>query len=549
MVVRVIAAPPAAPPRRRRRWRSAALFAAVVALLLIAAAALLVALSTGATLSAGSSALAKISLQPFAGTLVRATALGPDGSPIPLRRDGDRLTPLEQVTPGESISVDVVIRRPGWLSWALGSYRVERLSVRAPLARLDEAWLTVAGGAPVRVSFERPVSALAYQATGQPSVSLALPGPQRSITLGGLSGAGSAEIRAAVRPWEKLGAPLRVTWLPPSHATVLLASPAPGSNLSPTAPITLTFSQPVATLLGSSHPTLSPASAGSWSELDSHTWVFTPSGAGEPLGSELRLTLPAPVSVAAPSGELAAPATLLTWTVPLGSTLRLQQLLAQDGYLPFNWTPSGPAVARTAGAQAAAALAPPAGQFSLRYRNTPALLTALWHAGRPNPITRGAVMTFEHTHGLAVDGLAGPIVWRALLGDAIAGRRYKLPYSYVYVHSQLPQKLTLWSAGRTILTSPGNTGIPSRPTAPGTFAVFEHIPVGTMSGTNPDGLPYHDPGIRWISYFNGGDALHAFPRASYGTPQSLGCVELPLAAAAKVWPYTPIGTLVTIEKS
>jgi hypothetical protein len=36
-------------------------------------------------------------------------------------------------------------------------------------------------------------------------------------------------------------------------------------------------------------------------------------------------------------------------------------------------------------------------------------------------------------------------------------------------------------------------------------------------------------------------------RASFGTPQSLGCVELPLASAAKVWPYTPIGTLVTVE--
>jgi lipoprotein-anchoring transpeptidase ErfK/SrfK len=77
--------------------------------------------------------------------------------------------------------------------------------------------------------------------------------------------------------------------------------------------------------------------------------------------------------------------------------------------------------------------------------------------------------------------------------------------------------------------------------------VFEHIPVGRMSGRNPDGSHYDDPGIRWISYFHGGEALHAFNRASFGTPQSLGCVELPLASAAKVWPYTPIGTLVTIE--
>jgi lipoprotein-anchoring transpeptidase ErfK/SrfK len=141
------------------------------------------------------------------------------------------------------------------------------------------------------------------------------------------------------------------------------------------------------------------------------------------------------------------------------------------------------------------------------------------------------------------------MVWHALLSDVLAGRRRKLPYSYVYVHTRLPQLLTLWSAGHVILTSPGNTGIASRPTVPGTFPVFEHIAVGTMSGTNPDGSHYHDPGIRWISYFNGGDALHAFPRASFGTPQSLGCVELPLASAAKVWPYTPIGTLVTIENA
>ena len=32
-----------------------------------------------------------------------------------------------------------------------------------------------------------------------------------------------------------------------------------------------------------------------------------------------------------------------------------------------------------------------------------------------------------------------------------------------------------------------------------------------MSGTNPDGSHYNDPGIRWISYFNHGEALHALP--------------------------------------
>jgi len=117
----------------------------------------------------------------------------------------------------------------------------------------------------------------------------------------------------------------------------------------------------------------------------------------------------------------------------------------------------------------------------------------------------------------------------------------------VYVHREVPETMTLWSAGRTVETAPANTGISGAETALGTFPVFEHLPETTMSGTNPDGSHYEDPGIKWVSYFNGGDALHNFDRSSFGTPQSLGCVELPLEAAAEEWPYTTIGTLVTVE--
>jgi lipoprotein-anchoring transpeptidase ErfK/SrfK len=68
-----------------------------------------------------------------------------------------------------------------------------------------------------------------------------------------------------------------------------------------------------------------------------------------------------------------------------------------------------------------------------------------------------------------------------------------------------------------------------------------------MSGTLPDGQPYHDTGIPWVSYFHGGDALHGFLRSQYGYPQSLGCVEMTYAHAAIVWGHTPIGTLVTVQ--
>jgi hypothetical protein len=49
-----------------------------------------------------------------------------------------------------------------------------------------------------------------------------------------------------------------------------------------------------------------------------------------------------------------------------------------------------------------------------------------------------------------------------------------------------------------------------------------------------------------VAYFRAGEAVHYFPRGSYGFPQSLGCVELPLDAAARAWPYLTYGSLVTV---
>ena len=154
-------------------------------------------------------------------------------------------------------------------------------------------------------------------------------------------------------------------------------------------------------------------------------------------------------------------------------------------------------------------------------------------------------MAFENAHEMETEGIVGPAVWRALIHAEIADQKTSASYTYVMV-SESSETLDLWNDGSIRLTTPVNTGIATAPTELGTFTVYEHIASGTMSGTNPDGSHYEDPGIPWISYFNGGDALHGFERAQYGFPQSLGCVEMLPATAGKVWPYTPIGTLVHI---
>ncbi len=343
---------------------------------------------------------------------------------------------------------------------------------------------------------------------------------------------GTTTVAAAARRWETLSKPVHVSWFVAGARTSIISDPAGGARLRPNGALTLTFARPVTAVLGSRLPLLQPATPGRWKQVDPNTLSFQPTGFGFGLGGSVHVRLP---------GKS------LTWTVADGSMLRLQELLARLGYLPLRWRPTADPPTTTLASEVAAAVSPPRGTFSWRYSETPASLRTLWRTGAWNVVTRGAVMRFEDDHGLTADGVPGPQVWRALLRDDLAGRRSDTGYDYVFVHETVPQSLSLWHDGRVILTSPGNTGIAQAPTAPGTWPVFEHISVGTMSGTNPDGSHYNDPGIRWISYFHGGDALHAFPRATFGTPQSLGCVELPEDAAAQVWPHTPIGTLVTIE--
>jgi peptidoglycan hydrolase-like protein with peptidoglycan-binding domain len=506
--------------------------------IVLAAAATALFEFSGASLAGDSAALARVRVEPFGGTLQSARAIGPGGAAIPVAEAGGKLTPREKIAPGQTVTVEVVLERPGWDGWLIGKTKRERLTVKAPVAHVTSHWVNAADGVGVR--FSEPVTTVAYRGR-------TVRGTRTALSIPAPAPAGTVKVRVAARTWESLGPAATVHWFPRAQRPVALVSPAPGGKLSPADPLRLTFSETVAKALGKAQPKLSPAVSGHWRRVDSHTLEFTPSGFGVALGTHEKLSLPHTAALADAEGRGLQTSREVDWTVPGPTTLRQHQLLAQLGYLPVGWKPAGAPVARTERAQAGAAAEPPDGTFSWRYANTPKELQGLWKPGARSEITQGAVMMFQDKHHLTVDGIAGAAVWKALIADAIAGRRRTDGYSYVYVHRDVPQLLTLWHNGHTVLTSPGNTGVPAAPTDLGTFPVFEHLAVTTMSGTNPDGSSYNDPGIKWVSYFNGGDALHAFPRASFGTPQSLGCVELPEAAAQKIWPYTPIGALVTIE--
>ncbi len=187
------------------------------------------------------------------------------------------------------------------------------------------------------------------------------------------------------------------------------------------------------------------------------------------------------------------------------------------------------------------------GHYAWRFPALPATFKSQWSVGTSNVILTGAIMRFQDVHGLPTTGQMDTTTWLALVRAVLVHQYNPTSYNVVLVNENLPQHLSLYQNGHVTFTTLVNTGISASPTELGTHPVYLRYLTQTMAGTNPNGTHYRDPGIPWISYFYGGDALHGFIRASYGWPQSLGCVEMPFAEAKTLWPQTPIGTLVTVQ--
>jgi peptidoglycan hydrolase-like protein with peptidoglycan-binding domain len=430
-------------------------------------------------------------------------------------------------------------------------------------------------------------------------------------------------------------APASPTPKPVAHIRVIAVWPTRGAKeISPSAAIEVRFSAPLAA--DSPTPRLTPNIPGSWQAVGPYVRRFLPTG-HLPLSAKVHLSVPAGSAGAhgRDGGRLAHRySTSFSVGTPT-SVLRLQQLLAELGYLPLSFQPKLPATVPASAASGASSTAaaspsasagaagqpsvatqgsavpspsaaassgtpealaspspsaaassgtptgspspsssasstpsagatstaglgepsdsalislePMAGPFRWRYHHIPRAMSALWQRGVYTTLIKGAVMAFEADHGLADDGVVGPQVWVALLRAAARHQIGRKHYDFIEVSLSVPQMLRVWQDGKVIYRCPANTGIASRPTEAGTFPVFERFVSTTMSGTNPDGSKYSDPGVPYVSYFNGGDAVHGFLRSQYGYPQSLGCVELSYATAAIVFRYDPIGTLVSVS--
>jgi L,D-transpeptidase catalytic domain len=340
----------------------------------------------------------------------------------------------------------------------------------------------------------------------------------------GLLGPHATEASAAAAP------------LPP---TQLVALPQ-RALANGTEPLTVTLSAPVAP--GSPPPTLTPNVAGGWSVLGD-SWVFTPVSTLEPCSS-YTLTVWARTSSSA-HADLGRRHTL-GLRVACPPLVALQQALARLGYLGARFRPryivhipSGPETRRAA---AEHAFHPPRGALVPHPASAPPV-----KVGELDATTRGALTVYQSDRGLQVSGEPTRQTWESLLYDETVDRRAPTPYTWVTVSESLPETLELHRGDRVVFSTPVNTGVPGAETERGIFPIYARYVSTTMTGEDVDGTKYDVPDVPWVNYFNGGDAVHGYPRASYGFPQSNGCVELPIEAAHTVYGMLAIGDIVDVE--
>jgi hypothetical protein len=353
-----------------------------------------------------------------------------------------------------------------------------------------------------------------------------------------LSQGGGTPLDAPISPGVTLPGPFRVVSM----------TPKPGDRRADGAdPVQVTFSAPVAA--GSPPPVVSPGVPGSWQSMGD-TLTFTPT---VPFSPSTSVTVTVPADVRSTRGSLLSKALTTRFTTQSFSNLALADLLGQLGYLPGAW--QQPNLGTQVSSKIQATESAPGGALQLAYdpppgsmtfgQGYPASLARLWSSDSYNVILRGAVMAFQAEHNMTINGVVTGGLWNSLLRARSMNQNNVNGYTYAVASKSSPETLTIWHNGAVVLHTLANTGIPSAPTVDGSFPVYERFLNTIMSGTNPDGSHYSDP-VQYVSYFNGGDAVHYFPRGGYGSQQSLGCVELPFTQAQQAYPYLTYGSIVTV---
>ncbi|MBD7957325.1 L,D-transpeptidase family protein [Microbacterium sp. Sa4CUA7] len=115
------------------------------------------------------------------------------------------------------------------------------------------------------------------------------------------------------------------------------------------------------------------------------------------------------------------------------------------------------------------------------------------------------------------------------------------------------QRVTLYENGAAVDSWLVSTGKQGAPTYTGNYTINSMYPMQTLYGTyrGPNGEPrgpYVQPDVKWMMYFNGGQAFHGvYWHSKWGTPSSHGCVGMPEWRAAQLYDWAAPGVEVSIH--
>lgn len=526
----------AKPSTAKRHWRLKWWHFGLVALGMMAVG--IITLRPRASLSASAGALAQVKTAGFHVQIAKALVVTHSGRTEPLSIRASGLWPEHTLLPDHRVAVRLTVT--GLFGWN----HTQVFSLTTPSQpKLRNTSLTVDLNHRPTVSFTKPVAQVLIGKSHVVNVAGGARAPIGSVeNIPNQHGALAVAFRS--RTWEPFTRPKMVSWSSVPWLTAKATQNSTGQTNPSTAPIDVTFSRAV------SRPdtkdwSLAPFARGRWKQVNPKTWQFDPSGQGWAPDSTVTLTIPnGSQSPVASDGSTLAKSTALTIQFPQATTLRLQEWLAELGYLPLSWSPPATGSSPTSWNSV---YSPPAGKFHWRYPHVPAALQNQWNPTYWTAMTQAAVIAFQKQDHLTVNGIADPQVWTALR-QAVKNHTavFTKPYAYVYVSETLPERLWLWVGGKLVLTTLVNTGIRQTPTRLGSYAVDVRDRYQVMRGKNPNGIRYADP-VHWINYFDKSQAVHGFLRASYGFPQSLGCVEVPIPIAKRIYPHLYIGALVTVQ--
>jgi hypothetical protein len=271
---------------------------------------------------------------------------------------------------------------------------------------------------------------------------------------------------------------------PPPPLTIVSVTPrAKARNVPFARSIRIRFSTPLAA--DTPFPKLTPKVPGAWKIVGGSTLEFAPKG-HLPVYTKMHLTVPGGTGgVRAADGAHLKRARALSFTVGgPSSVLRLQQLLAELGYLPLRFvlpvarqvpgsvakkTVYVSAISREPRSLDLISLTPRSGVFAWRYHHRiPRSLAALWQRRKNTVLIEGAVMAFESDHKLAADGVAGRKVWTALLRATcrhlVSRRAYR---STSRCRHRSPRRC---GSGRTAASSTTVRPTPASPSGPPRWA-------------------------------------------------------------------------------